>query len=162
MKGKTILSLQKLPVIFLVVVIGVVFQSKASGQELSAAQKEVWATEEAYWNTWKEKTSEKLRPFYHKNYVYWGALHAWPAASSSMGPPSGMYDGLGGVIDSYELTLHAVKVWGNVAVAMYESKVIFIGKIHKFRCTNTWMKENDKWQIIGSVRDSCSTLPKCP
>jgi hypothetical protein len=162
MKGKTILSLQKISVIFLVIVIAIVFQSKALGQELTADQKGVWETVESYWKTWKENGSEKLRPFYRKSFAYWGALSAWPAGRTSTDPPPGVADGLGGAIDSYELTLHEVKVWGNVAVTMYESKVIFMGKPHRIRCTDSWMKEADKWQIIGTMRDSCSALPKCP
>lgn len=162
MEGKTILSLQKVGAIFLVIVIGVVFQSKAFGQELTATQKAVWETVESYWNTWKEKTSESLRPFYRENFAHWGALSAWPLGrGASTDPPDGGADGLGGVIDSYELTLHEVKVWGNVAIIMYESKVKYLGSLYGFRCTDTWMKQADRWQIIGTMRDSCSELPKC-
>jgi len=162
MKGKAIYSSQNVAVIFLVIVIAIVSQSKAFGQELTATQKSVWETVESYWNTWKDKGSEKLRSFYRKNYAYWGALTAWPGSSAIGDSPSGMHDGLGGVIDSYELTLHMIKDWGNVAVTMYESKVIFMGKPHRIRCTDIWMKEANKWQIIGTMRDSCSKLPNCP
>jgi hypothetical protein len=161
MKGKTILSMHRVSVILLIIIIGVVFQPNAFGQELSATQKGVWETVESYWSTWKEKTLRKLRPFYHKNYVHWGAGYTWPHSSSSGDPPAGYVDDLGDVIDSYELTLHDVRVWDNVAVAMYESKVIYLGITRSLRCTDIWMKEAEKWQIIGSMRDSCSTLPKC-
>ena len=161
MKGKTILSVHRVSVILLVIIIGVILQTDASGQELSAAQASVWETVESFWTTWKEKTLGKFRPFYHKNYIHWGAGSTWPHSSSSGDPPAGYLDGLGDVIDSYELTLHDVRVWDNVAVAMYESKVIYMGIAQSFRCTDTWIKETDKWQVIGSIRDSCSTLPKC-
>ena len=161
MKAKTILALQKVSVILLVIMIGVVYQSKAFGQDLSAAQQGVWQTVESYWNTWKEKTSGNLRPFYHKNYVHWGAVSVWPFSSATMDPPPGNLDGLGDVIDSYELTLHDVRVWDNVAVAMYESKVAYLGSTYRLRCSDIWIMDTDKWQIIGSMRDSCSTLPNC-
>ena len=163
MKGNTMLLSQSMSVILLVTIIGVVFQPSPSvfGQELSAAQKAVWETVESYWNTWKEKTSGELRPFYHKNYVHWGATYTWPFSSATMDPPPGYLDGVGDVIDSYELTFHDVRVWNNVAVAMYESKVTYLGGAHRLRCSDIWIKEGDKWLIIGSIRDSCSTLPNC-
>ena len=162
MKCKTILYLQKASVILLVIVIVAFSQSNSFGQELTAAQKDVWKTVESCWNTWKEKGSESLSSFYRKNYAYWGALSAWPGGSATGDLPSGMHDGLGGVIDDYELTLHMIKDWGNVAVTMYESKVTFLGKTKRLRCTDTWMKAAEKWQIIGTMRDSCSKLPSCP
>jgi len=161
MKVKTLLAIQEVSVLLVVVIISVNLQSTAFGQDLSAAQKGVWQTVESYWNTWKEKTSEKLRPFYHKNYVYWGATRTWPFSSAAMDPPPGYLDGVGAVIDAYELTLHDVRVWDNVAVAMYEVKVTYLGNTHMFRCTDVWMKEANIWHIIGAMRDSCSTLPNC-
>ncbi len=161
MKVKTIPFLQKVSVIVLVLIVGFVFQSTAFGHELSAAQKGVWETVESYWNTWKEKTSGKLRPFYHKDYVHWGATYTWPFSSATMDPPPGYLDGVGAVIDSYELTLHDVRVWDNVAVAMYESKITYLDSTYVLRCTDIWINEADKWKIIGSIRDSCSALPNC-
>ena len=161
MKVKTILALQKVSVICLVIMLAVIIQFKVFGQDLSPAQKGVWETVESYWNTWKEKTSGKLRPFYHKDYVHWGATYTWPFSSATMDPPPGYLDGVGAVIDSYELTLHEVRVWNNVAVAMYESKITYLDSTQRLRCTDIWLKEANKWQIIGSVRDSCSALPNC-
>lgn len=161
MKVKTILALQKVSVICLVMMLAVIFQFKAFGQDLSPAQKGVWQTVESYWNTWKEKSAGKLRPFYHKKYVYWGAKYTWPFSSTTMDPPPGYLDGVGDLIDSYELTIHDVKVWDNVAVAMYESKVNYLDNTYVLRCTDIWINEADKWKIIGSIRDSCSALPNC-
>jgi hypothetical protein len=161
MKIKIILALQKASVIFLVMMLAVILQFKAFGQDLSAAEKGVWQMVESYWNTWKEKTSEKLRPFYHQNYIHWGATYTWPFSSATMDPPPGYLDGVGAVIDAYELTLHDVRVWDNAAVAMYEVKVTYLGNTHTLRCTDIWMKDANNWQIIGATRISCSTLPKC-
>ena len=161
MKFKTILALQKASVILLVMMLAFIFQFKAFGRDLSVAQEGVWQTVESYWNTWIEKTSEKLRPFYHQNYIHWGATYTWPFSSATMDPPPGYLDGVGAVIDAYALTLHDVRVWDNVAVAMYEVKVTYLGKTLRLRCTDIWMKEANNWQIIGAMRDSCSTLPNC-
>ena len=161
MKVKTLLTMHEVSVIFVVIIISVNFQYTAFGQELSATQKGVWETVESYWNTWKEKSVGKLRPFYHKKYVHWGAEYTWPFSSATMDPPPGYLDGVGDVIDSYELTLHEVRVWDNVALVMYESKVTYLGNTQRLRCTDIWLKEANNWQIIGSVRDSCSTLPNC-
>jgi hypothetical protein len=161
MKVKTILALQQVSAIVLVIILAVIFQSKAFGQEFSAAQKDVLETVQSYWNTWKEKSAGKLRPFYHEKYVHWGANYTWPFSSTTMDPPPGYLDGVGDLIDSYELTIHDVKVWDNVAVAMYESKVNYLDNTYVLRCTDIWINEAHKWKIIGSIRDSCSTLPNC-
>jgi len=162
MKSKTIPSLQEVSAIVLVIIVGVVSPHRAFGQDLSAAQRSIWEAVESYWNTWKENTPEKLRPFYHKNHVHWGAVSVWPFSSATMDPPPSSLDGVGAVIESYELTLYDVKVWDNVAMAMYEAVATdYLDNAHRLRCTDIWIKESDKWQIIGSIRDSCSALPKC-
>jgi len=162
MKTKTIPPLPEASLIILLMAIGVVFQPNAVGQELTTVQKIMWETVESYWDTWKNETPEKLRLFYQKNHVHWGAVSVWPFSSATADPPPTSLDGVGAVIESYELTLHEVKVWDNVAVAMYEAAVVdYMNNTHWLRCTDIWIKEAEKWLIIGSIRDSCSILPKC-
>jgi hypothetical protein len=142
----------------LAVIIAVFGASQTFSEEWSAAQKEVWKMQEKHWQVWKEKGGESLPPFYHKKSVIWGATANWPSEFGG-----GMcYDGLGGLIDSFELKPHEVRVFGDLAIIMYESKVIFVGKPYRLRCTDIWMKQEGKWQIIGAMHDSCSELPPCP
>ena len=148
----------KVSVALLLTIVVIFWTHPVLCEEWSAAQKEVWEMQEKYWEQWKEKTAESLPPFHHKDSIVWGAEGIWPGEFGT-----GMCaDGLGGIIDSFELKPHKVRVFGNVAIIMYESKVIFVGKPYRLRCTSIWMKETDKWQIIGAMHDSCSKLPPCP
>ncbi len=79
----------------------------------------------------------------------------------STSPPSGEADALKDAIDSYKLVRHKIKVWENFSIIMYHSKVVSEGKTLMLRCTDVWMKEADKWQLISTMRDSCSKLPPC-
>jgi hypothetical protein len=55
----------------------------------------------------------------------------------------------------------AIKIIGNVAIVFYTSK--FSGKIFsgRTRTMDTWIKQNNKWQKIGSFDASCDKLPPC-
>lgn len=163
MKGKTIQYGKTVSYIFLIIIIGLAFQSKASGYggQFTKEQQEVWAMVEAYWNTWKEKNSENLKSFYHNHYFFWGAVANRPIPYMSTSPPSGEADALKDAIDSYKLVRHKIKVWENFSIIMYHSKVVSEGKTLMLRCTDVWMKEADKWQLISTMRDSCSKLPPC-
>ena len=153
------LSHKLLITLCLLIIIGV-FQSQTQAQELSAAQKEVWELEENFWNTWKDRTSDSLTTFYHKEAVIWSSSSAWPKDRSFTGSP--YYYGVGNRIASFELTPHEIRNFGNVAVVQYEVKVNSFGKQLKLRISSSWMKQDGKWVIIGAMEDSCSELPKCP
>jgi hypothetical protein len=74
MKAKTIPSLQTVLVLVFVMIINTVFQFNTFGQDLSSAQRKVGKAVQSCWDSWKEKNSEKLRSFCHKNHVHRGAI----------------------------------------------------------------------------------------
>ncbi len=55
-------------------------------------------------------------------------------------------------IVSYELEPQEVKVFDNFAIVQYSLKYTVFGKDFNQRVMTTWMKQNEKWQIIGSMR----------
>ncbi|WP_297692809.1 hypothetical protein, partial [uncultured Eudoraea sp.] len=66
-------------------------------------------------------------------------------------------------IESYKLTLHEIRHFGNVSIVQYDAEVVsFIKKHNKFRISNSWIKQDGRWVIIGSMFNSCSDLPICP
>lgn len=158
MKNSLVSVSIKVSIALVLTIVVILWTHPLLSEEWSAVQKEVWKMQEKHWEQWKEKTTESLTPFYHKDCVIWGAVAIWP---SEVGGAMA-YDGLGGLIDSFELKPHEVRVFGNVAIIMYESKVIFVGKPYRLGCTDIWMKQQGKWQIIGAMHDSCSKLPPCP
>lgn len=144
----------------LAVIIAVFGASHTFGEEWSPAQKEVWKMVETYWSTYKEKGGESLPDFYYKEAAVWGAETPWPGGRDVVS--YGAQDGLGGLIDSYELTPHKITIFDNIAIIYYESKGIFLGKPFRLRLSQTWLKEDGKWKIAGAMHGSCTKLPRCP
>ena len=162
MRGKIVPSLHHTSIILLVMVIVFAIQSNLFGQDHSAAQDEIWEMVESYWNIRKENSPEKINPFYHNHYIHWGAVADRPNSYSSLSPPSGQTDALKGAIDSVQLFRGKMRVHDNFAIAMYYNKLVYIGKTFRLRCTDVWMKESNKWQLVATTRDFCNNLPRCP
>lgn len=135
------------------------------GEELSEEQKEIWKMEEKFWDTWNKEGADVLKAFYHKEAIIWGSNLAWPQDSAFTSNSGYYYAGSHGdnPIESFKLTLHEIKHFGNVSVVQYDAEVIsFLKKQHKFRISNSWLKQDGKWVILGTMYSSCSNLPKCP
>jgi hypothetical protein len=161
MKSDIIHFVHKVPVILFIIIIGAVFQSQSSGKELSGAQKEIWKMEEKFWDTWKKEGGASLKAFYHKEAIIWGSNAVWPQDRTYTS--SGYYYEAGtNPIESFKLTLHEIRNFGNVSVVQYDAEVVnFVKKHVRFRISNSWMKQDGKWVIIGAMHGSCSNLPKC-
>ena len=135
--------------------------SQALGQELSATQKEVWKMEETYFELWKNGDMQGFTELHHKDAIIWGNKSAWPKDRSiiDMGGVAG--DGIGELLDSFELELHEIKILGSIAISQYTARIKRLGKDYRLRLSHTWVKQGGKWQIIGAMHDSCSELPSC-
>ena len=162
MKGKIVQPLRHMSIIFLVTMLVFAFQSNLFGQDLSATEGDIWEMVGSYWSIRKGNSPEKINPFYHNHYIHWGAVADKPLSYSSGSPPTGQADALKGAIDSIELFPGKIRVHNNFAIAMYYNKIVYIGKTYRLRCTDVWMKESNKWQLVATVRDFCNNLPRCP
>ncbi len=163
MRNSPIKSFAQNPFLILAFSIVTFFTNPIYGQELSGEQKEIWKMEEKLWDTWKKKDGRALRAFYHKDAIIWGSSFAWPQDRTHVGT-AGYYDsGSYNSIESFKLILHEIKNFGNCIVVQYNVEMVsYIKKHNRFRISNSWMKQNGKWVIIGSMYSSCSILPKCP
>jgi hypothetical protein len=162
MKGKIVCSLHCTAIISLVMILVFAFQSNLFGQDVSVSEKEIWDMVESYWSIRKENSPAEIKSFYHNHYIHWGAAAGLPHSYSSFSPPSGQADALKGTLDSYQLYPDKIRVHNNFAIAMYFNKIVNNGKTHRLRCTDVWMKESNKWQLVATVRDSCNNLSRCP
>ena len=133
----------------------------ALGEELSESQKEIWKLEEKLWDACKKEGGAPLAAFYHKESIMWVSDAAWPSKTGGSG---GYYHEVcGNPIESFKLTLHEINNFGNVSVVQYDAEGVDFGKNpFRLRISNSWMKQDGKWVIIGAMHDSCANLPKCP
>ena len=132
--------------------------STTFSQEWSAAQKEVWKMEENYWSTWKKEGVKSIQAFHSKVAVIWASNAAFPTERTNL---RSYFDGIGDMVDSFELELHKIGIIGIVAVAQYYAKITSLEKPITLRISHTWLKQDGEWIIIGAVHGSCSELPNC-
>ena len=153
--------------LFLILAFSIVtfFTYSIYAENLSGEQKEIWKMEEKLWDTWKKERAESLKVFYHKDAIIWGSNFTWPS-DRALTYQRDYYDArshYNNPIESFKLTLHEIRHFGNVAVVQYDAEVVSFLKRHdKFRVSNSWIKQDGKWLIIGTMYNSCSNLPKCP
>ena len=114
----------------------------------SAAQKEVWKMQEAVWSLWKEGDGEGRMALYHKDCTLWNYRSSFPGDKRGISERTRNKP----KIESFELEPQEVKVFGNVAIVLYSLKYTALGRDFDQRVMTTWMKQNGKWQIIGSLR----------
>jgi hypothetical protein len=118
------------------------------GEEWSAAQIEVWKMQEAVWSLWKKGDVEGCIALYHKDCIIWRYIASFPWEKSDVSEHMKNRPN----IESFELEPQDVKVFDNVAIVLYFLKYTVLGRDFDQRVMTTWMKQNGKWQIIGSMR----------
>ena len=157
MKG-VIPFVHKVSVILLIIVIGIFLRSQVFGQELSAAQKEILKMEEKYWSSWKEEGVKSIQAYHDKEAIIWASNAVFTTDRTSA---RSYFDGIGDRVDSSELEINEIRIFGSVAVAQYYAMITSLGKPITLRISHTWMKQNGKWVIIGAMHGSCSSYPNC-
>ena len=150
----------KLSVGLFILSIGIFSGGQVLCEEWSAAQKAIWAMEKKFWISWQKEGGDSLIDFHAKEAIIWPSDFAFPKGRTFTS--TAYYYGVGSHIDSFDLTPHEIRNFGNVAVVQYEAKVNSLGRQFKIRLSHSWMKQNGQWKIIGAMQDSCSKLPKCP
>jgi hypothetical protein len=136
--------------LFLIIAFSVVtfFTYPTHSADWSAAQKEVWKMQEAVWSLWKKGDGEGCMALYHKDCIIWRYIASFPWDKSDMSEHTKNRPN----IESFELEPQDVKVFDNVAIVLYSLKYTVLGRDFDQRVMTTWMKQNGKWQIIGSMR----------
>jgi len=139
------------------VILTIMVSSQAFGEEWSTAQKEIWEIQGNEWMLWMKGDLEGRLALYHKECILWLYNTAFPGDKTLIRRGMTKYS----KIDSFELEPLEVKVFDNVAIIQYSLKYTAFGKDYNERATTTWMKQDKKWQIIGSMRaQQPSEFPK--
>ena len=157
--GPTMRISTKISIILLSFVFVVFFTVQAFGQEWSTEQKELWNVEQQDWELMKKGDIETIKANLIKDFVYW--CHA-----SSM--PGGRLSYANAItrrvkIVSYKLMPYDVRISGNVGIVLYAWTFTNPdGIAHSGRNTNTYIKKNGEWQMMGGMSASCTKPSPCP
>jgi ketosteroid isomerase-like protein len=122
-------------------------------QEWSAAQKEVWQVEETLWKLSASGDVEGFLSYSHPDYVGWINVSPFPQ-NKERASKFISYGFKTNKIQVYDISPLSIKLYGNVAIVHYyycETYKDFEGKEKNEigRWTDVFMKQGDKWLLIG-------------
>jgi ketosteroid isomerase-like protein len=137
---------------------------QVSGQEWTEAQKEVWKSVNGVWENFTKGDLEAVMAGFHDDSIVWWSDKAIPLGKDTRRPS--YYKWLSGYHKpvSYELEPLSIHIFGNVANTYYLYKYIREGYPDypvRGRVMETYLKQNNKWLIIGGMNSLCNELPKC-
>ena len=119
---------------------------QAVAEEWSAEQKEVWKMQEAVWSLWKKGDVEGVLASYHDDCTLWYYRATFTTDKGYVKQRLNYNKS----INFFELEPQDVKIFDNFAIVQYSIKYNIV-KEHNERRMTTWMKQNGKWLIIGSM-----------
>ncbi len=128
-----------------------------AGPTLSPAEQAVWEMEEAYWRYVEAGDVESYLGRWQEDFVGWPCFTWSPVGKEGVGAWVESIRDNGWTL-TYQLRPRAVRLFGDVAVAHYAAEYVYQygdgtaegeGEWRKF--THTWMKMDDRWQIIGGM-----------
>ena len=134
---------------------------QVSGEEWTEAQKEVWEIVETAWEYFRQGDVEAVSALDKTE----GSLQWWPSRAIPLGENAiklSYEDWL--AFDkpvSYELKPLNIHIFGDVANVFYLYK--WEGKVlpKSGRNMATYVKQDNKWKLMGVMGCSCEKLPVC-
>ena len=152
-------SLMAKVVVFLLFCFAIVFWSfQVFGQEWTAEQKEIWEVVVADWELLKQGNLEM--PNRHDNATVWLSNKMLPFGGKFMREAYKRWLDWDKLV-AFELEPLDIGIYGNVATVFYREK--WNGRImsDRARTMETWIKQDNKWLLIGRFSASCDKLPPC-
>ncbi|UCE51309.1 MAG: nuclear transport factor 2 family protein [Desulfobacterales bacterium] len=132
------------------------------GEEWTEEQKEIWKVVVADYESFKQGDLEGLKAARHDDVVIWWGNKFMPFdKKEAMDNYQGWFSWDKPV--NWELKPLAINVVGNIAVVFYAYKYSgkIISNVGLGRAMKTWIKQDNKWQLIGGFSASCAELPPC-
>jgi len=135
--------------------------SKAFGQEWTAEQKEVWEAVETNWDAIKNGNVEGILALKHENAFLWSRPYPEPITKDMLEVICKNW------FESEKPTSAKIRplniqIFNNVANVYYLYKYEGVRYFDNGRALETWIKQDNKWLLIGSLSSSCDMPPNCP
>jgi ketosteroid isomerase-like protein len=133
---------------------------QAYGEELTAEQKEVWNAVVADVENFKTGDVDKVMEARHDDLILW-----WNNKSLPFDKELARYNYKGWfgyeIPKNWELNPLTIKISGNIAIVAYTYKIS--GELYSDngRSFDVWVKQNNKWLLLGSTGASCEKPAKC-
>jgi ketosteroid isomerase-like protein len=131
---------------------GILFQTKADAQEWSAAQKDVWKGVSDYWAVFAKGDVAGFLEYFHPDYMGWDDNAPLPSTKPDIQKWLQLYT-MGRKVINYDIKPVGIRVFGDFAFADYYystfSDVDGKKKMEEGRWTDILMKQGGKWLIVG-------------
>jgi len=157
-QGKSLLA--RVSVSLLICGLIVFWGFQVSGEEWTEAQKEVWKIVETDWEYCKQGDVKAVMAGRHDGSLTW-----WPTRAFPLGKRGTKLSFENWFFKdkpvSYELKPLNIHIFGDVANVFYLYK--WEGKVlpKSGRNMATYVKQNNKWELMGTMGCSCEKLPVC-
>ena len=133
---------------------------EVSGQEWDQAQKEVWEAVQSYWESLKLGDADNTTKILHDDAVDWWNKNTSPHKKESLKDAYQRWFAYDKPV-SYELHPLTVQLFDNVAVVSYYFSWKGNRLSDRGQAFQTWLRQDNQWLLIGSIRPSCDKLPTC-
>jgi hypothetical protein len=109
----------------------------------TAAEKEVWQQEQAYWRYVSSGDSKSFKTLWSDRFTGWPDDVSQPVDKSQIDVWK---------ISDYKLTPLSVREHGkDIVITFYCARTTVDGKTTEERLTHTWQRENGQWHIVGGM-----------
>lgn len=146
-------SSKQIILIPIVIGLGLFNNLGAVNQEYSEAEKKVWNVEERYWECWINKDIEGYLSLLHEDFLGWASSLELPGDKKAARE---FVQNFWTQIEllAFEMKPAGIKIIDDVAVVHYfliwkDKDGNQVGSM--YRITHTWMKQGEKWQLIGGM-----------
>jgi ketosteroid isomerase-like protein len=127
----------------------------SAAQDWSHSEQELWNLEKKYMTLLKEGDVQGLSEYWHEDFI------GWPSHSANPLDPVEGRVSLGALLGSIKITSFtffpkAIRVVNNIAIVHYQVEfevqpVEGDKENNSYRVIHTWLKDEDKWSIIGGM-----------
>jgi hypothetical protein len=148
-----------------IILFGIIFlwNFQVLGQDWTPEQKEVWVSVQGFWGTIKNGDIEATLAGQHEKMLDWWSTNPDPLKEELL------QLGYKNLVNQFKPTFVkleplAINIVKNVANVFYLFKWESANKEVTARGQSliTFVKQDNKWLMIGSLSSSCDTLPPCP
>lgn len=125
-----------------------------SGANSTTAESQIWALEQAYWESNRDAKHEQIIATWHDKFL------GWPDGEPR---PIDKKEGIRYVRENYaepasyafEIEPAGIRFLGNVAVNYYVAHLKWKdGRKRSMRITHTWVREEGRWKVLGGMSTS--------
>lgn len=128
---------------------------KANPAEPDGVEEEIWALEEAYFTNLYAADYDAVLAITHRRFL------AWPRAAAQPIDKEGSARFMRQLVSkpascTVRIEREGIRVLGDVVLTQYTVNVNFsdtdaAAKTQSSRITHTWVRENDRWQLLGGM-----------